>query len=162
MHVARIYQIAPKRAPLNSLLSVSFASIIRPLPAQLPVSTFLPYGAKEDQERIAILKASVEEARKPRDRASYRVRVKEGDRHCADGTFRCTICGVFKTIEAFYVDPTRKYGYSTACKTCKREEKRYYYGYTLRGTMMKILNNAKDSALKRSKMPSREQAVVLS
>eukprot|EP00397_Hematodinium_sp_SG-2012_P039407 GEMP01043018.1.p1 GENE.GEMP01043018.1~~GEMP01043018.1.p1 ORF type:complete len:458 (+),score=30.25 GEMP01043018.1:139-1512(+) len=153
-----LHRTARKRGPFNALLSASFLSISRRLPAQLPVPTFLPRGTKQDEERIALLEAKIEKARKRRSASTYRPTADSAGRVRDDGKLRCNSCGAFKTADSFRIDQRYKYGLKSHCKACDRESAIYYTGFTLRGTMVRFLYNAKGSAAKRSKMPSREKA----
>eukprot|EP00397_Hematodinium_sp_SG-2012_P047000 GEMP01053292.1.p1 GENE.GEMP01053292.1~~GEMP01053292.1.p1 ORF type:complete len:461 (+),score=33.22 GEMP01053292.1:77-1459(+) len=159
MYPFMLWRIAPTRAVGVGLSrTIGFASKSRPLFTQLPAPTFLPFGIKEDKDRIALLGAKVEEARKPRSVSLYHARGQRVERLGDDGKLRCTKCGVSKMADSFLADYRRKHGYFSQCRLCRGEMQRYYSGFTLRGIMMKLLHSAKTSALKRGKMPSRGDA----
>eukprot|EP00397_Hematodinium_sp_SG-2012_P030211 GEMP01031978.1.p1 GENE.GEMP01031978.1~~GEMP01031978.1.p1 ORF type:complete len:453 (+),score=38.49 GEMP01031978.1:188-1546(+) len=124
----------------------------------LPQPTFLPRGITEDFERIALLKTKVDEARTPTDRSLYQRRGQKVERMNCDGDLLCLKCNTFKTIESFYVNLARKCGLSSQCKVCIIDRIRHYFGCTLRGTMMLLLNNAKSGATHRSNTSSRHEA----
>eukprot|EP00397_Hematodinium_sp_SG-2012_P020617 GEMP01021253.1.p1 GENE.GEMP01021253.1~~GEMP01021253.1.p1 ORF type:complete len:456 (+),score=24.05 GEMP01021253.1:86-1453(+) len=123
----------------------------------LPSQTFLPHGVDEDLERMAVLEAKVEEARKRRHQSLYQRAAPVVERLDSSGNLMCTKCRVFKTVDLFFVDSSSKYGHTSACKVCHAEYTSHYYGFTLRGLMTGILNNAKTHAAKRLKN-SREEA----
>eukprot|EP00397_Hematodinium_sp_SG-2012_P044492 GEMP01049709.1.p1 GENE.GEMP01049709.1~~GEMP01049709.1.p1 ORF type:complete len:462 (-),score=19.17 GEMP01049709.1:104-1489(-) len=159
MYPFMLWRIAPTRAVGVGLSrTIGFASKSRPLFTQLPAPTFLPFGIKEDKDRIALLGAKVEEARKPRSVSLYHARGQRVERLGDDGRLRCTKCGVFKMVNSFCADYRSKYGCYSQCKPCLSEMAQYYFGFTLRGIMSRLLNSAKTRASRRGKIPSREGA----
>eukprot|EP00397_Hematodinium_sp_SG-2012_P037099 GEMP01040148.1.p1 GENE.GEMP01040148.1~~GEMP01040148.1.p1 ORF type:complete len:492 (+),score=23.24 GEMP01040148.1:67-1542(+) len=147
--------VKPKASGTLSALHLSPSS---PLHQQIPVSTFLPQGTDEDKDRVALLKAHVEEARTPRDRSTYQKRMKSKERMDLDGNLCCIKCGVFKAVESFAVKASSACGRHSYCKVCATDWTRKDNGFTLRRIMTEILCGARRSALKRSQQPSREAA----
>eukprot|EP00397_Hematodinium_sp_SG-2012_P042571 GEMP01047121.1.p1 GENE.GEMP01047121.1~~GEMP01047121.1.p1 ORF type:complete len:335 (+),score=15.42 GEMP01047121.1:42-1046(+) len=125
---------------------------------QLPPPTFLPRGGKDDEERIRVLLTKVDEARTPRDKATYQKRVNSRERLDPDGRLRCSKCGVFKTPDSFFAKSSGKYGCQTYCKSCCGEWAHNNDGSTLRSTMLQILKSAKGSSIRRSLIPQRFEA----
>eukprot|EP00397_Hematodinium_sp_SG-2012_P038860 GEMP01042339.1.p1 GENE.GEMP01042339.1~~GEMP01042339.1.p1 ORF type:complete len:462 (-),score=15.10 GEMP01042339.1:104-1489(-) len=159
MYPFMLWRIAPTRAVVVDLSrTIGFASMCRPLLTQLPVPTFLPFGTKQDKDRIALLAVKVEEARKRRHGSQYRSRGQRMVRLGDDGRLRCTKCGVFKMADSFRADYRCKHGYHSQCRLCQGEMERYYFSFTLRGIMSRLLNSAKGSASRRARVPSRENA----
>eukprot|EP00397_Hematodinium_sp_SG-2012_P040389 GEMP01044240.1.p1 GENE.GEMP01044240.1~~GEMP01044240.1.p1 ORF type:complete len:487 (+),score=15.22 GEMP01044240.1:52-1461(+) len=125
---------------------------------QLPSPTFLPRGGKDDEERIRVLLTKVDEARTPRDKATYQKRVDSRERLDPDGKLRCSKCGVFKTSDCFFASSSGKYGCQAYCKPCCGEWAHNNIGSTLRSTMMQILKSAKGNSFRRSLIPQRFEA----
>eukprot|EP00397_Hematodinium_sp_SG-2012_P040978 GEMP01045032.1.p1 GENE.GEMP01045032.1~~GEMP01045032.1.p1 ORF type:complete len:455 (+),score=31.98 GEMP01045032.1:21-1385(+) len=150
-------RISLRCAPLEILYNVRVISTTQACYRQLPLPAFLPPGQKQDVERIAFLKHQVEEARKIRDGLLHRIFLPRVERMDCDGNLRCSKCGLFKPPDLFHIGTKALYGRNSHCKICSAELKRLYYS-TLRGAMLKVFHNAKHRAVKRSKIPLREEA----
>eukprot|EP00397_Hematodinium_sp_SG-2012_P045872 GEMP01051658.1.p1 GENE.GEMP01051658.1~~GEMP01051658.1.p1 ORF type:complete len:420 (+),score=11.04 GEMP01051658.1:143-1402(+) len=125
---------------------------------ELPLPTFLPVGHPRDVTRIIFFEAHVGSARTPRDRSTYEKAKARGERMNSEGNLRCPRCELVKTVDSFYGHSGRKYGRQSYCKVCDDNVRQYYSGFTLRGVMVSIILSSKNTSLRRSEKPLREEA----